>query len=61
MSYGVQKNFADTAIETERDWILLFYVSVDDISVTYVTTHRCAVQLKKVDLTLGSKMCPSKH
>ena len=33
-------------------WLL--YVTVDDISVIYVTAHRCAGGLKKVDLPSGS-------
>ena len=49
---------------------LLFYVTINDnISVIFVTAHRCAVGLKKaelrsgshaIDISLGSLRCPSK-
>ena len=52
---------------------LFFYVTIDDISVIYVTAHKCAGGLKKFDQRWGSQRhrhfvgfisslrCPSKH
>ena len=50
---------------------LLFNVTIYDISVIYVTAHRCAGGLKKkltygrapnaIDISQGSLTCPSKH
>ena len=49
------------------DWIeWLFNVTINDISVIYVTAHRCAGGLKKklsgshaIDISQGSLTCPS--
>ena len=39
--------------ERERDWF--FSVTCNDISVLYVTAHRCTGGLKKFDLRSGSQ------
>ena len=48
----------------------LFNVTINDISIIYVTVHRCAGGLKRLDLQSGSQRhrhfvgsltCPSKH
>ena len=39
--------------EFELNW--LFNVTINDISVTHVTVHRCEGGLKKLDLWLGSQ------
>ena len=38
-----------------RDWDWLFNVTCNDISVIYVTAHRCAGGLKKLNLRSGSQ------
>ena len=40
-------------ILSERDWLLK--VSCNDISVIYVTAHRCTGGLKKLNLLSGSQ------
>ena len=40
-------------IWVELNW--LFTVTINDISVIYVTAHRCADGLKKLDLRSGSQ------
>ena len=57
-----------TVGESEWDWLL--NVTCNDISVIYITAHRCTGGLKKLDLQSGSQRyrhfvgsltCPSKH
>ena len=57
--YGVRNPMLDrtlsskqTAALFELNW--LFNVTINDISVKYVTAHRCAGRLKKFDLLSGS-------
>ena len=46
-------NFFEYSLCTELN--RLFNVTINDISVIYVTAHRCADGLKKLDLRSGSK------
>ena len=59
---------------TNKSWVelnWLFNVTINDISVLYVTAHRCAGGLKRswtygrppnaIDISQGSLTCPSKH
>ena len=39
--------------EVKVNW--LFNVTINDISVIYVTAHRCAGGMKKLDLRSGSR------